>query len=156
MSSRRGEDRQHLFCLFSFWSRFSCQLPNEGISKGMTWYRSPCPLHTPWALKILRQLHYLQDHLPRSCAAGWSLICKPESEPARLRQSQLVGDLRAAVSLFCSCFLGPGLPKGQNGPPWQTGEVLKQTIHKTPRTNKCMKRDHPHSNNKRTEMTAIL
>ena len=61
-----------------------------GRAMGMTfWYSRPCPLHTPSALLVLRQLHYLQDHLPKPRATHCSLICKPESEPAGLRQRRL-------------------------------------------------------------------
>ena len=155
MSYKRGElTKLVCFVCFSFWSRFSCQLPNEAVSMGMTLrYGSSCPLHTPSALKVLRQLRYLQDHPPKSCAAGCSLTCKPECEPAELRQKRLgqwsQSSCFAALQLHARPRSHPRkrrdpLPTPTPTPHRETGEGREQVIHKMRRANKYMKNDHSH------------
>lgn len=119
------------FVCFPFSSGFACQLLNEGVPRG--WPSdpaAPAPFTHPQALLVLRQLHYLQDHPQRPRAAGCSLICKPESEPAGLRQ-----EARPVISelLFC-CLAVPYLahvsPKKKSSPRARQVRDCKQVIHK--------------------------
>lgn len=97
---KKGVTKTCLLCLFSrlIWVRLSATAWGRAV--GMTfWYSSTCPLHTPSALLVLRQLYYLQDHLPKPRATRCSLICKPECEPAGLRQRRL------GQWSQCGCFV---------------------------------------------------
>lgn len=115
------------FVCFRFSSRVACQLLNEGVPRG--WPSDPAApaLFThPQALLVLRQLHYLGP-LQKPGAAGCSLICNPESEPAGLRQEEARPVIsRASVLLPCSAFLGPGLTQKKIQPPGQDSRVVNR------------------------------